>query len=791
MPLPTLLIKGKLVPPDGNPDTKKLLDEWVPVEYIIEWFRSRLNKTGLHNRVLILKSETASGKSTAFPPELYRSLVMGQGGQSPGIICTQPRVLTAIENVNEMLKHYSSFFVRGETIGWSTKYNKLRPKSYGLLSATIGTLTQQLQTLADDELMRKYRFILIDETHERDLQTDMTLYMLKNFLLRNQNNPNCPFVTLMSATFDPQSFIDYFNLSLNDNFIWCRGETAGFDEMWDWNDDRTVNNFPQSAAAVVEKIVKENPNDDPATADILIFMPGKSEFVQTADWLHKLNKKLAEAGEKVFSLLQIEARAIQTQNDDYKKLMSIPTENHVVSIDGKKYTPGRRVIISTNVAETGLTLDNLKYVIDAGFNREIEYNPVLGIRGLITKPAPQSRIKQRRGRAGRKFRGVFYPLYPKYIFDALPELQFPQILIEDISSIAMAIIIEQIKVKSLGGDKDPQFDITGIDMVDPPSPDAMAGCLEKLYSIGFISPIAPPYDEVSTSNEGYTSNQTDNTTKRFGPTRLGMFSVQLNMLKPENARMIMAAYTWNCSVLDIITIAAYLSLDAKSFAHSDNLKQGQKAEINWTAVYKDGLPSVVVSGIGTLYKMRLLIADDFINGLILFSAVKNVLGGSETKKYLTTLRSWCTANNVSYHAILDLIKMRDDIIEQMLTMGLDIFRGEDCALSKSSMEDLMDVVAKIKHCIYDGYRNNILILRGNKYYTSMGLEVITPKLFREDEIRQAEKLEYGYTVDVKPRSILYKELSLKYKQKTSMYVVTAEQISTLDGIVSFDPDFII
>jgi HrpA-like RNA helicase len=211
-----------------------------------------------------------------------------------------------------MLKHYSKIFRLGETIGWSTKHNKLRPKSYGLLSATIGTLAQQLRTMTDDELLRKYRFILIDETHERDLQTDMTIYMLKNLLLRNENNINCPFVVLMSATFEPQSFIDYFNLSLNDNFIWCRGETAGFDEMWNWNEGRTVNNYPQSAATVVEKIVTENPDDDPQRADILIFMPGKAEFIDTEQWLNKLNAKLAEQNKKVFSLVQIDSQAVQT-----------------------------------------------------------------------------------------------------------------------------------------------------------------------------------------------------------------------------------------------------------------------------------------------------------------------------------------------------------------------------------------------------------------------------------------------------------------------------------------------
>lgn len=294
--LPTLLIKGNLRPLTDDPALKKELDEWVPIDYIIEWFRSRLNKTGLENRVLVLKSETASGKSTALPPELYKKLVRNREGAS--IICTQPRVATAIENVMEMLKHNAAVMRLGESIGWSTKYNKFRLKSVGLLSATIGTLAQQLRTATDEDIMKKYKYILIDETHERDLQTDMTIYMLKNLLLRNKNNPDCPFVVLMSATFEPKPFTDYFGVELATNFIWCTGATAHIDEMWEWNEGRTVNDYPRAAGAVVEKIVTENADDPTARADILIFMPGKAEFTETVKWLRQLNEKLARAGKK-------------------------------------------------------------------------------------------------------------------------------------------------------------------------------------------------------------------------------------------------------------------------------------------------------------------------------------------------------------------------------------------------------------------------------------------------------------------------------------------------------------
>lgn len=783
MSIPTLFIKGMLAAPNGNPELQKELNEWVPIEYILNWFKNHQSKTGIENRVLLLLSMTASGKSTALPPEIYKSFIMG-AARGPGIICTQPRVVTAIENVNDMLNHYSKFLRRGETVGWSTKYNKLRPKSYGLLSATIGTLSQQLRVLNDEEIIAKYKFILIDEVHERDLQTDMTIYMLKNFLLRNQTNINCPFVVLMSATFDPKSFLNYFNINLINNFIWCRGETAGFDEIWDWNQGRIINDYARGASTVVEKIVTESTSDEPGKSDILIFMPGAAEITQTKMWLNRLNEKLASDGKNVLSILHIDSNVVDSQGPDYKKVMVIPVEKHEVFIKGKKYIPERRVIISTNVAETGLTIASLKYVIDAGFNREMEYNPIHGIRGLITKPAPKSRIKQRRGRAGRKFRGVFYPLYPQYIYEKLPELQLPQILIEDISEIMIDIIGEQLKFKRLNGENDPQFSLEDIDMVDVPSPDAISSGLEKLYTLGFLSPIAPKWDidikEIISGDYG----------KRFSLTKLGALASLFNMISPESIRAILAAYSWGCSILDIVTIIAYLTMDGKSFVSVPESTDGsppKKVNINWNDVYKNGLPGFITSS-GMIYKMRLLISDEFIDGLILFNAIKYIISGSEPKSTINNLQSWCSKNNISYKGALEFIRKRDELIEQMLMAGFELFAWETESILNSDSSSFMNIITKLKYCIYDGYRNNMLIRDGTVYKTLSGLVVNTPKLFKEDEINLAEREEYGFILEVLPSAVVYHGLELKYNRKTFLFEIIADKISSLDSFVSWDPE---
>jgi HrpA-like helicases len=254
-PPPPLLTRGFLAPPIPDQALKDELDKYIPIEYIIKWFRDRLRKTGVENRVVIIKSKTASGKSTIIPPRIFTDLVDNK--ERAGIICTQPKILTAIENVKDIIFRNPKTMRLGVNIGWLTQNNKLRPVNLALTSATIGTLTQQLISMTDEELMKTYKYILIDETHERDLQTDMTIYMLKNFVKRNKDNEKCPFVVLMSATFDPEPFLKYFSLSIETNYIECEGFGYEKIQMWDWNEGRTVSDYGMAAADIIYKIVKE------------------------------------------------------------------------------------------------------------------------------------------------------------------------------------------------------------------------------------------------------------------------------------------------------------------------------------------------------------------------------------------------------------------------------------------------------------------------------------------------------------------------------------------------------
>jgi len=774
MSKPTLLKKGSLMPPEDNPDYKRVLDTWVPIEYVIEWFRSREGRTGVANRILVVKSETASGKSTVIPPTLLRDLVrpaIERNPDTPGIICTQPKVLTAIENVMEMFKYNDDRYLRlGINMGWNTKNYKVPLTVPGFTSATVGVLAQQLKVLTDEEIMAKYRYILIDETHERDLQTDMTIYRLKNLLERNANKVECPFVVLMSATFDPKPFLNYFGVTTA-NFIWCTGATAHIDERWDWNQGRIVNNYAQAAADITNDICRQNAEDKPEYADILIFMPGVFEFTETMKYLTKVNEGLAADGIPRFSPLQIDGQSVKRRDTNYMNTMYVPVTRH--GIEGAN----RRVIITTNVAETGLTLPNLKYVIDSGYNREVEYNPIYGINALITKPAPQSRIKQRRGRGGRKLPGVFYPLYPRYIYDMLPAEQFPAIISGDISTIMLDIVQEQIRNKTMNRTSNPVFSCDDINMITIPTPDALFSGVEKLYTLGFISPEATM-------------------------TQLGDVAVLFDGLQPEHTRMILAAYFWGASVLDMITIAVWLQTDARSF-----LERGVD-EPDYTRIYRGGLPGFM-SHDGMVARTRIFIADTFIDGLIIFYGIKYALNAESPRKAIETLTTWCKHCGLSMSACLEFVRDRDELIEHMIASGINPFVNAHNSLQRTTNDNIFDIVTRIKYCIYDGFRNNIIIRKNYdeygmeiseiggktgdkttvfKRFFTRGLEVRPIELIPPSGKKIATTSGYGYITEVAPYTTVYSGLGLKLNKATGIYEVVPDRISVMDGFVSTERD---
>jgi HrpA-like RNA helicase len=433
-------------------------------------------------------------------------------------------------------------------------------------------------------------------------------------------------------------------------------------------------------------------------------------------------------------------------------------------------------VISTNVAETGITIKSLKYVIDSGYNKEIEFNPNFGTRGLLTRPAPRSRIQQRMGRVGRLFYGYFYPLYSEHVYNSVGTNQLPQILVEDISPIILRVICEQLRNKKLTG-RESNFRITDIDMLDVPAQDSIHYAIEKLFALGFLSMSAPPFnqDVQDTIAAPYAGHN-------FGLSKLGILATLFGIVAPESIRMILSGYSWGCHIGDLITIAAYMSIPAKDFVvRSETPVQ---KNINWEYVYKTGVPGFL-AGDGEIYRVRALIADEFIDGIIIYSAAKQIIS-NDLKMSMVNLQRWCNASNIKYDTLISFIRERDSIIEQLLSNEFDVFGNPEHAFSKCNIDNFMDTICRIKYCIYDGFRMNMATWRDTHYEIIGGASITTPKLFRADEELLAKQASFEFVTKLRPRNVLYNSLELKLNKKTSMYSVVVDRISVLDGFVNID-----
>jgi HrpA-like RNA helicase len=777
-----LLSQGKLY--SVNPSVQRVLDEWIPIEYICNWIKQHEVEPGVSNRLLVIKAETASGKSTIIPPVLYKRFVAG--GQAPGIICTQPRVLTAIENVGKM-SEYNRELRLGITAGWNTGINKVIPEHTSvLISATIGVLLMQLRAYTDAEITAKYRFIVIDEVHERSQETDMTLCMLKNFLIRNSRSRACPFVILMSATFDQEEFLKYYGITDPDsNFIWCRSQPAGFDERWDWPEisgtvagnivPRVTHNYFSSIAKCVELICREGVKDDTSKSDVLVFLPSMTEIIQVGGLLRTLNEKFASEDLPVFSVLMIDGESVARRTKDYKRAMGSPLSKQIQQFGTKFLEPNRRVILATNVAETGLSLDCLKYVVDSGFSRESEYHPIFGVNALITKVACKQNVIQRKGRAGRYFRGVFYPMYPLFIYNKLADKMLPKILLEDIGRNMMGIIFEQTRTK-LEAFIDPSFSVNDIDMMVPPSSDTIAAQLEKLYALGFVSPQG--LEMKATVEDTLGSDPAP--TGKFALTALGLLAYR-QTCAPETTRMILAAFNWGVAPAQLVSIAAYIEASGGK-PISVFYARDKKRPIVWSKVYNDGLPDFI-SG-DKLAKVFSLLLDEFFDGLILYGAVLAILRDAPNAwEGMRDLDAWCEEANIDRRAVVGMLTLRDGFMENFLASDIDVTKVNR-TLATTTEETFMDYVKRIKHCIYDGYRCNVLTADAHGVYTSaMGVEVVIPKILARVDAA-------GKTPTQMPRRFLYKTLDLKMDKKSHKYKVMANGLCALDGFVAIDPEFL-
>ncbi|PVD31685.1 hypothetical protein C0Q70_07103 [Pomacea canaliculata] len=387
------------------------------------------------NQVSVILGETGSGKSTQMVQYLLEADFCNKGA----IVCTQPRKVAAIS----LATHVSSELATnvGKEVGYKVG-SKCRT---GDLTKVIFMTDHCLlnECLADPTL-KAFSCIVVDEAHERSLYTDLLLGMIKRCL---QKRPELR-VIITSATIDPEVFVKFFG---NCPVLKVSGRTFPVDVVWldDNNEEDEFENYMQKAVKKAEEIhLKE------ALGDILVFLTSPLETEKCCEAFQQ-----SLAGRNDFQCFQLHG---QLQADEQQKVFEPLGKNK------------RKIVFATNCAETSITIDGIKYVVDTGVAKEMRYDAKKNSNCLSVTVVSQSSAEQRKGRAGRTAPGKCYRLYSKYSYNAMDKITLPEILR---THLGQALL----KLAELGVGPDMY------DFVQSPSQEAIEAALESLVQLGALS----------------------------------------------------------------------------------------------------------------------------------------------------------------------------------------------------------------------------------------------------------------------------------------------------------------
>jgi HrpA-like RNA helicase len=381
--------------------------------------------------VILLQSSTGSGK-TVLVPKLFLKYAMTLDLKGK-IAITNPKTLTTIYNAEYGAKTLDVKL--GEEVGYKYKGAPIDSMSdkTKLLYCTDGLILSRL--LGGDSLLQEYIGIIIDEAHERHIQIDILLKLLKDLIIKR---PEFKLI-IMSATINAKIFRDYFKIKdIKYGEMEVSGETT-FPITQNWLDKKTIiskSNYVEFAVNKCFEIINSS-----TIGDIIVFVPTTKD------------------AEKGCRLIQEECpNELKTKKTSCNKLFCIEVyskmnqTNKDLAVSKDLYKSkgfDRKIIFATNVAESSITFDGLVYVIDTGYELANYYDYKDNSYVVTKKFTSQAQIKQRIGRAGRTQAGISYHLYTKDQYKQLDEYPEPNISVVDLTDFVLSFIKYSKVIKNM------------------------------------------------------------------------------------------------------------------------------------------------------------------------------------------------------------------------------------------------------------------------------------------------------------------------------------------------------
>jgi ATP-dependent RNA helicase DHX57 len=388
--------------------------------------QERIVNTVDSNQVTIISGETGSGKSTQSMQFILDELYSRGLGHCANMIVTQPRRISALGLADRVADERCTRV--GQEVGYAIRGENRRSDQTRITFVTTGVLLRRLQTSGgriEDVIgsLADVSHVVIDEVHERSLDTDFLLTIIRNVM---EIRKDILKLVLMSATLDANSFREYFEsagLTVGlveiegrtfpveelyvDDIIRLTGFTLGSEKSYEDSMAKTIQQLGfrinYSLLSETVRALDAELSDSNKSGGILIFLPGVAEINQTCNALRSTT-----------SLHVLPLHASLETKEQKRVFQTSPL--------GK-----RKVVVATNVAETSITIDDIVVVIDSGKVKETSFDPQNNMRKLEENWASRAACKQRRGRAGRVQAGKCYKLYTRNLEQQMAERPEPEI----------------------------------------------------------------------------------------------------------------------------------------------------------------------------------------------------------------------------------------------------------------------------------------------------------------------------------------------------------------------------
>ncbi len=377
------------------------LNEELPVSERADDIRAAITE----HQVVVIAGETGSGKTTQLP-KLCLEAGLGRAGQ---IGHTQPRRLAARSVASRIAEELNVKL--GEAVGYQVRFTDTSSENTLVKLMTDGILLNEIQ---HDPYLNKYDAIIIDEAHERSLNIDFLLGYLKQLLHRR---PDLKLI-ITSATIDVERFSEHFNGA---PVIEVSGRSYPVDVLYrpmSKDEDGYSADLPGAVLDAIHEIERLESAGETYErgGDVLVFLPGEREIRETFNTLKQAQLRHTE-------LLPLYAR------------LSASEQQRIFASHS-----GRRIVLSTNVAETSLTVPGIHYVVDSGLVRISRYSYRSKVQRLPIEPISQASANQRAGRCGRIAPGLCIRLYDEEEFQQRPEFTDPEILRTNLASVILQML---------------------------------------------------------------------------------------------------------------------------------------------------------------------------------------------------------------------------------------------------------------------------------------------------------------------------------------------------------------